>query len=98
LVTIKMVRSSKVVLMSDYPDGSIEILDAPEEILVADAFLADMESHPAYSYGDGILTVHACNGDLSYGLHDYDSARRVWHGTRAGASLDRDKCRRIYQT
>jgi hypothetical protein len=72
-----------VLLMSEYPDANIEILEAPAEILVADAFLANMDAHPSYSYGDGILTVHARNGDLSYGLHHYDSLRRVWRGTRS---------------
>ena len=67
-------------IVSESPDGSIHILEAPEEILVADRFLA--EHGDCYSYGDGILTVHATNGDVSYGLHHYDPVRQVWQGPR----------------
>ena len=74
-----------MVVLSQGPNGEIEILEAPDHILVADLFIEEIElgRHPCYSYGDGILTVHATNGDLSYGLHHYDNLRRIWHATRA---------------
>jgi hypothetical protein len=71
-----------VMIVSHYPDGGIDILDAPEEIVVAERFLSYCMP-PYASYGDGILTVHARNGDVSYGLHHYDPLRRQWRGTRS---------------
>jgi hypothetical protein len=70
------------VLMSVHPDGSIEILDAPEEILVADEFL-EAARDEYISHGDGIMTIHASNGDVSYGLHSYDLQTMCWKGTRS---------------
>jgi hypothetical protein len=73
-----------VVVVSQGPDGrTVEILDAPDEILVAEAFLEELDPQLA-SYGDGILTIHARSGDVSYGLHHHDPFRREWRGTRAG--------------
>jgi len=74
-----------VMLMAMTPDGqTVDILDAPQEIIVADRFLAEHVDGRYASYGDGILTIHASNGDVSYGLHHYDPYRREWRGTRAG--------------
>jgi len=77
---------SDLVLYSQGPSGeTVEIQEAPPEILVADEFLVEIEHHPSFSYGDGILTVHASNGDITYGLHHHDPYRRIWHATRSGA-------------
>ena len=76
-------------------DGCLEIITAPQEIEVADSFLADLcpppfeirdgEGKPSgFTLGDGILTILAVNGTVSYGLHSYDSRTGKWRGTRSG--------------
>jgi hypothetical protein len=76
-----MARPVLVYTVYDRSDGSIDIIDAPDEILVADRFLAEVRP-PYADYGDGILTIHARNGDVSYGLHHHDPFRCQWQGTR----------------
>jgi hypothetical protein len=77
---------SDLVIYATTPRGeTVEIRDAPPEILVADEFLAEIGCHPSFSFGDGILTVHAVSGDVTYGPHHHDPYRRIWHATRSGA-------------
>ncbi len=75
-----------IVLMSEHPDGSIEILQADPEIRVADEFIEQAPHRDPYiSFGDGIMTIHAINGSVSYGLHSHDLQRAWWKGTRSDA-------------
>ena len=57
---------------------------ADEHIRIADRLLADID-HPDVSYGDGILTIRAINGTVSYGLGRYDPRTMTHEATRSGA-------------
>ena len=53
-------------------DRHLEIVRADERVRIADEVLAAAKDHPDVSYGDGILTIHAINGTVSYGIGPYD--------------------------
>jgi hypothetical protein len=78
-------------LLRAHGDGCLELVRADDEIEVADEFLAQLAPGDirdgdgktvGFSLGDGILTVHATNGTVSYGLHSHDDLRMTWRGTR----------------
>jgi hypothetical protein len=75
-------------------DGCIEIVEAPQEIEVADNFLEELRPAPfeirdsegkqsGFTLGDGILTIHAANGTVSYGLYSHDVRTSMWRGRRS---------------
>jgi hypothetical protein len=68
-------------------DGWIYCLQADPVIEIADMLLEQADPHFA-SVGDGIVTFHCQNGDVSYGLRDHDDIREVWIGVRAGGEDD----------
>jgi hypothetical protein len=71
-----------MVLEIDY-DGLV-IRHAPDEIEVSDHFLERWVGlRDGVTLGDGILTVRATNGTVSYGLDNHDSDRHVWHGVKS---------------
>jgi hypothetical protein len=61
----------------------IVIERAPAYIYVSEDFLEHLDPRFAH-YGDGILTIHGRDGDVSYGLSHYDPFRRQYLGTRCG--------------
>ena len=67
--------------------GHVRILQADPVIEIADQIL-ERADRSFVSVGDGIVTFHCENGDVSYGLRDHDDLREVWIGIRAGAPLD----------
>ena len=81
-----MTSIGMLAVVVDYDaDGqrSVTIVQADPVIEIADRVLAG--SHPwELSVGDGIVTVHARNGDVSYGLRKYDARRHTWLGVRSG--------------
>jgi len=70
--------------MRNLPGGSFEILQADDDIEIDDIML-EIELVPEVTYGDGILTIHAANRTVSYGLSHHDPVRQIWHGHRSGA-------------
>lgn len=40
------------------------------------------------SVGDGIVTFHCANGDVSYGLREHDDVFETWIGVRSDIALD----------
>jgi len=63
-------------------DGELHLLQADPIIEVADELLGNLDGRRA-SYADGIFTIHALNGEVSYGLRDYDDIRETWVGVRS---------------
>jgi hypothetical protein len=70
-----------------HADGTLEVLQADPYIEVTDQLLDSLDGERA-SYGDGILTIHAARGDVSYGLRDHDDIRETWLGVRSDVELD----------
>ena len=65
------------------PDQDCIVIDqAPSHTLVAEEFLANLDPRFGH-FGDGILTLHGRDGDVSYGLSQYDPYRRQFLGTRS---------------
>jgi hypothetical protein len=63
--------------------GKVVVIErADPYILVSDSFLADLDERFAH-YGDGILTLHGRDGDVSYGLFGYDPFRQQHMGKRS---------------
>jgi hypothetical protein len=54
---------------------------ADPQIYVSEVFLEQLDPRFAH-YGDGILTIHGHDGDVSYGLSHRDPFRRQYLGTR----------------
>ena len=65
-------------------DGVVSVLQADPVVEIADQIL-EMADPSFVTVGDGIVTFHCANGDLSYGLRDHDDLRQVWVGVRSGA-------------
>jgi hypothetical protein len=63
-------------------DGSIALLQADPCIEIEDRLL-DVLDPAIATVGDGIVTFHASNGTVSYGLRDYDDIREIWIGVRS---------------
>ena len=75
------VRARKVFGLT--PDQDYIVIDqAPSHTLVAEEFLANLDPRFGH-FGDGILTLHGRDGDVSYGLSQYDPYRRQFLGTRS---------------
>lgn len=61
----------------------IVVTRADPYVVVSDSVLE--EAAPRWmSVGDGIVTIHGRDGDVSYGLSHHDPYRRLWLGTRSG--------------
>jgi hypothetical protein len=61
---------------------SITMLQADPVIEIADQILE--RADPEFlSLGDGIVTFHCSNGDMSYGLREHDDLRETWLGVRS---------------
>lgn len=56
---------------------------ADEHIRVSAALLENID-HPDVSYGDGILTIRAINGTVSYGIGPLDPLTMTHEATRSG--------------
>ena len=68
-------------------DGLVTLLQADACVEIADQILE--RADPSFvSVGDGIVTFHCANGDVSYGLRDHDDIRETWIGIRAGIDAD----------
>ena len=66
--------------------GNLKILRADERIRISHWFLEDVaDLHPDVSYGDGILTIRASNGTVSYGIGPPDPFTNTHEGTRSGS-------------
>ena len=63
---------------------SLRIDQADEHIRVSAQLLEDID-HPDVSYGDGILTIRAINGTVSYGIGRYDPLTMTYEATRSGS-------------
>ena len=66
-------------------ERKIRIVQADERIRIAQEFLdgLDAELHPDVSYGDGILTIRAINGTVSYGVGSYDLLSHTREGVKS---------------
>lgn len=69
--------------LTEYPE--IYVLSAPPRIRLADELVQAWErgEQPHVSYGDGIVTFHAKNGDVTYGLLEHNDVGRYWVAVRA---------------
>lgn len=83
-------------LRQHYPNGPLEpsvlyINRADPVIWVAEEIIDSISrgaAHHDVSYGDGILTIRASNGTVSYGLGPHDSARLWRKGIRSDQPSD----------
>jgi len=73
----------------DKPHGSLRVLRADERIRIADALLENID-HPDVSYGDGILTIRAINGTVSYGVGPLDLVSMTHEGVRSPLGSPKD--------
>jgi hypothetical protein len=62
----------------------LRIEQADEHIRIAHELLEQV-NHPDVSYGDGILTIRAINGTVSYGVGALDLESMTHEGTRSGS-------------
>lgn len=65
-----------------YLPTALEVVQADPLIEVADQVLEHADPR-LLSVGDGIMTIHARNGEVSYGLREYDDLRETWLGVRS---------------
>jgi hypothetical protein len=70
-------------------DGLVTCVQADAVVEIADQIL-EQASRDFVSVGDGIVTFHCDNGEVSYGLRDHDDLRECWVGVRAGYGEDDD--------
>lgn len=74
-------------LVPDGLDLKPRCLQADPVIEISDLILK--QSNPEFlSVGDGIVTFHCANGDVSYGLVEHDDYRQTWLGVRPGYEVD----------
>lgn len=66
-------------------DGLVTCLQADPVVEIADLIL-EQASRDFVSVGDGIVTFHCDNGDVSYGLTEHDDIRETWIAIRAGVT------------
>jgi hypothetical protein len=66
----------------------IEWTQADPLVEIADQILEQQLDPQFVSVGDGIITFHCSNGDLSYGLREYDDLRETWLGVRSDVAID----------
>lgn len=64
-------------------DGLVTCVQADPVVEIADQIL-EQADRSFVSVGDGIVTFHCDNGEVSYGLRDHDDIRETWIGIRAG--------------
>jgi hypothetical protein len=68
-------------------ERSIRCLQADPLIEIADQILE--HGDPEFlSVGDGIVTFHCSNADVSYGLREHDDLRETWLGVRSDVDED----------
>lgn len=60
----------------------LKIVRADERVRIAQELL-DGDLHPDVSYGDGILTIRAINGTVSYGVGPYDLLTHTREGVKS---------------
>jgi hypothetical protein len=61
---------------------TLEVTQADPVIEIADQILE--RADPDFvSVGDGIVTFHFANADVSYGLREHDDLRETWLGVRS---------------
>ena len=65
----------------------LEIVQADERVLIADEVLKAADSHPDVTLGDGILTIKALNGTVSYGIGKYDLLTNAYEAMRSPEGL-----------
>lgn len=66
----------------------LEIVHADEHVRIADEVLkAAADRHPDMSYGDGILTITAINGTISYGIGPLDLLTLTYEAWRAPTAM-----------
>jgi hypothetical protein len=71
------------------PDGRRRLLQADTRIEITDAVLA--QGDPDFvRVGDGVVTFHCANADVSYGLTAYDDLRETWIGIRSDWTDEQD--------
>lgn len=70
--------------------GLVTCLQADPVVEIADQIL-EQASRDFVSVGDGIVTFHCDNGDVTYGLTSHDDLREAWIGIRAGVSDQDDE-------
>ena len=63
---------------------TITCVQADAVVEIADRIL-ELADPNFVSVGDGIVTFHCTNGDVSYGLRNHDDIRETWIGVRPGA-------------
>lgn len=64
---------------------SITCIQADPVIEIADQILVGAD--PSFvEVGDGIVTFHCRNGDVSYGLREHDDILETWLGVRSGVT------------
>jgi hypothetical protein len=71
------------VAVFDVNDGLVTCVQADPLVEIADQIL-EHASREFVSVGDGIVTFHCTNGDLTYGLREHDDLRETWLGVRSG--------------
>lgn len=68
-------------------DGLVTCVQADPVVEIADQIL-EQADRSFVSVGDGIVTFHCDNGEVSYGLIEHDDIRETWIGIRAGVDQD----------
>jgi hypothetical protein len=75
--------------VTDHDPRRITCIQADPIIEIADAILENGD--PEFvRVGDGIVTFHCANGDVSYGLREHDDLRENWIGVRSGFQEEDD--------
>jgi hypothetical protein len=79
------VAAFELVINPDTLVRSVRIVQADPFVEIADQVLE--QGDPEFlSVGDGIVTFHGSNGDVTYGLRDHDDLRECWIGVRSDLS------------
>jgi hypothetical protein len=66
-------------------EHTISLVQSDPVIEIADQILEFAD--PSFvSIGDGIVTFHCTNGDVTYGLREHDDLRETWLGVRSGVA------------
>ena len=72
----------RVEIITSGDEQYVRIVRADPRIYVSDHVLELLDERFGH-FGDGILTIHGIDGDVSYGLSHYDLYRRQFLGTRS---------------
>jgi hypothetical protein len=66
---------------------TLEVTQADPVVEIVDQVLEHAD--PDFvSVGDGIVTFHFANADVSYGLREHDDLRETWLGVRSDVDED----------